>query len=208
MAKNNGTAPLSGKRRDFCEQFVIDHNGAAAARRAGYSAKTAKEQAARLLTNVHVAAEIARLEAAQKKRLRLEADDVLATAMAVAYADLGDLVEWGPRGVQLVPSKKLTREQRLAVASVTEHRHARTGRVTSLGIKLGDRIAALMLLARKLRLFDAQGAVTDRHLDAMVEAMAEVLQKFVDPSRVKEAVLEMTRVAARRYLEAPREGEA
>src|SRR5213083_1372758 len=198
MAKNNGTAPLSGKRRDFCEQFVIDHNGAAAARRAGYSAKTAKEQAARLLTNVHVAAEIA----------RLEADDVLATAMAVAYADLGDLVEWGPRGVQLVPSKKLTREQRLAVASVTEHRDARTGRVTSLGIKLGDRIAALMLLARKLRLFDAQGAVTDRHLDAMVEAMAEVLQKFVDPSRVKEAVLEMTRVAARRYLEAPREGEA
>ena len=96
----------------------------------------------------------------------------------------------------------------IAVASVTEHRDARTGRVTSLGIKLGDRIAALMLLARKLRLFDAQGAVTDRHLDAMVEAMAEVLQKFVDPSRVKEAVLEMTRVAARRYLEAPREGEA
>ena len=91
---------------------------------------------------------------------------------------------------------------------MTEHRDARTGRVTSLGIKLGDRIAALMLLARKLRLFDAQGAVTDRHLDAMVEAMAEVLQKFVDPSRVKEAVLEMTRVAARRYLEAPREGEA
>src|SRR5207247_9126153 len=93
---------------------------------------------------------------------RVEPDDVRATARAVAYADLGDLVEWGPRGVQLVPSKKLTREQRLTVASVTEHRDARTGRVNALGIKLGDRIAALIRLARKLRLVAGHAAGAGR----------------------------------------------
>ena len=56
---------LSPKRQRFVEEYLIDSNGAQAAIRAGYSENTAKEQAARLLTNVNVKAAI---EAGRKKK--------------------------------------------------------------------------------------------------------------------------------------------
>ena len=47
-------AELKDKQRKFCEEYIIDFNGTQAAIRAGYSKKTAKEQGARLLTNVNL----------------------------------------------------------------------------------------------------------------------------------------------------------
>ena len=45
---------LNPKQQKFCDEYLIDMNATQAAIRAGYSKKTAKEQASRLLTNVHV----------------------------------------------------------------------------------------------------------------------------------------------------------
>ncbi len=45
---------LTDKQKRFCQEYLKDCNAAQAAVRAGYSAKTAKEQAARLLTNVNL----------------------------------------------------------------------------------------------------------------------------------------------------------
>lgn len=43
---------MNDKHRRFCEEYLKDSNGAQAAIRAGYSERTAKVQASRLLTNV------------------------------------------------------------------------------------------------------------------------------------------------------------
>ena len=45
---------LTPKQTRFCEEYLIDLNGTQAAVRAGYSPKTANEQAARLLANVSI----------------------------------------------------------------------------------------------------------------------------------------------------------
>lgn len=50
--------PLSEQRKRFVDEYLIDLNGTQAAIRAGYSPKTAQEQASRLLSNVMVRAEI------------------------------------------------------------------------------------------------------------------------------------------------------
>ena len=42
---------LNAKQKRFCKEYLIDLNGTAAAKRAGYSAHTAKVQASRLLSN-------------------------------------------------------------------------------------------------------------------------------------------------------------
>ena len=55
--------PLTAKREVFCHEYQLDSNGTQAAIRAGYSAKTANEQAARLLANVNVKQEISRIRA-------------------------------------------------------------------------------------------------------------------------------------------------
>jgi phage terminase small subunit len=49
---------LSPKRQRFVDEYAIDCNGAQAAIRAGYSAKTANEQATRLLANVSIKAAV------------------------------------------------------------------------------------------------------------------------------------------------------
>lgn len=45
---------MNAKQKRFCDEYLIDCNATQAAIRAGYSKKTANEQAARLLTNVNI----------------------------------------------------------------------------------------------------------------------------------------------------------
>lgn len=45
---------MNAKQRRFCDEYLIDCNATQAAIRAGYSKKTANEQAARLLANVSI----------------------------------------------------------------------------------------------------------------------------------------------------------
>src|ERR1044072_1639407 len=45
---------LSDKQIRFCNEYLVDFNATQAAIRAGYSKKTANEQASRLLTNVSI----------------------------------------------------------------------------------------------------------------------------------------------------------
>jgi len=45
---------LSEKQKRFCEEYTVDFNGLQAAIRAGYSEKTANQQASRLLTKVNI----------------------------------------------------------------------------------------------------------------------------------------------------------
>lgn len=45
---------MTDKQARFCEEYMIDLNATQAAIRAGYSPKTANEQAARLLANVSI----------------------------------------------------------------------------------------------------------------------------------------------------------
>lgn len=56
---------LTPKQRLFVQEYLVDLNATAAARRSGYSKKTAKSQGQRLLTKVDIKAAIAK---AQKVR--------------------------------------------------------------------------------------------------------------------------------------------
>jgi len=51
---------LTNKQRKFVSEYLIDMNATEAAKRAGYSVKTAKQQGSRLLTNVDVQNEVQR----------------------------------------------------------------------------------------------------------------------------------------------------
>ncbi|MBR1362940.1 terminase small subunit [Bradyrhizobium ottawaense] len=55
---------LTPKRRRFCQEYVLDSNGTAAAIRAGFSDRTAKSQASQMLDMPAVKEEIERLQKA------------------------------------------------------------------------------------------------------------------------------------------------
>lgn len=85
---DDNSGDLFPKILKFCVEFLVDRNGKQAAIRAGYSARTAEQQASRLLSNVKVKAEIDRLLKEQEGRTKLNADRVLSELWHLATVDL------------------------------------------------------------------------------------------------------------------------
>lgn len=61
-------AKLTDKQEKFIQEYLLDLNATQAAIRAGYSAKTATEQASRLLANVKVSERVAEYQREQKEK--------------------------------------------------------------------------------------------------------------------------------------------
>lgn len=72
---------LTAKERRFVEEFLVDLNATQAAIRAGYSEKTANQQATQIMARPRVQEAIAAARAAQAKRTQIDADYVLRQAV-------------------------------------------------------------------------------------------------------------------------------
>ena len=78
---------LEDRQQAFCQEYIIDFNATQAAIRAGYSKKTANEQASRLLTNVNIQAEVQRQIEIRSKRTEVTQDRVLLEIARLAFND-------------------------------------------------------------------------------------------------------------------------
>jgi phage terminase small subunit len=74
-------ASLTPKQQCFVDEYLIDLNATQAAIRAGYSEKTAKQQASRLLTIVDVAAAVAEAKQERSEATKIDAEWVLRQAV-------------------------------------------------------------------------------------------------------------------------------
>jgi phage terminase small subunit len=147
--------PQADKQRRFVEEYCACFNATEAARRAGFSAKTARQQGARLLSNVSIAAAVqARMQGLQKTA-EVSAQDVLAELKRIAFSDLRQFADWGPDGVALKPSGELADDAARCVAEVSESKSESGG---ALRFKLHDKVQALTLLGRRLGLFPSKPA--------------------------------------------------
>lgn len=70
---------LTPKQERFIQEYLIDLNGTQAAIRAGYSAKTANEQAARLLANASIREKVQSAMDKRSETLGIDAQYVLQT---------------------------------------------------------------------------------------------------------------------------------
>lgn len=83
---------LTPKQVKFVDEYLIDHNASAAARRAGYSTKTANEQGSQLLRNTKIAHEILLRQIEDSKRLSLTKERLLNELAVIAFADPVELI--------------------------------------------------------------------------------------------------------------------
>ncbi|HEY4370985.1 MAG TPA: terminase small subunit [Burkholderiales bacterium] len=67
----------AGKRRRFVQEYAVDYNGAAAAMRAGYSTRSAKVTASRLLAQPHIKAALQLIQSDEAARVALSHQAVL-----------------------------------------------------------------------------------------------------------------------------------
>lgn len=91
--KRSAADRLTPKEARFVERYLLDLNGAAAARSAGYSPRTAARQALALLNRPHIARAIARAMEERSRRAKVDADWLLKRLVGEADADLADLFD-------------------------------------------------------------------------------------------------------------------
>lgn len=102
-----GGNALKPRQRRFVDEYLVDLNATQAAIRAGYSARTANEQGARLLAKAIVAAAVQAAQKARAERLRITQDDVLlglqreARLTGVGTSHAARVSAWGLLGKHL-----------------------------------------------------------------------------------------------------------
>ena len=112
---------LTPKQRAFVGgEYVIDLNGAQAAIRAGYSKRTAKEMAHENLTKPHIVAAIQKVVEARSERTEVTQDRVVEELAHLAFASIGDVVEWDGSKVTIKASEDLPDEVLHAISEVGE----------------------------------------------------------------------------------------
>ncbi|GAG09126.1 unnamed protein product, partial [marine sediment metagenome] len=109
---------LTKKRKLFCEEYIIDFNGAQAAVRSGYSSKTARTQASALLTKPDIQLEILAAIKKRSERTGITQDRVILELARIAFSDMNDYAEWSKAGVDLKDSSELTEEETRCVSEV------------------------------------------------------------------------------------------
>ncbi len=79
---------LTPKQARFVEEYLLDLNATAAAKRAGYSERTAYAQGQRLLKNVEIAAAIQKAQEARSERTKISQDWVIERLVGVYKASM------------------------------------------------------------------------------------------------------------------------
>lgn len=133
----------------FAHEYIIDLNASAAAIRAGYSPKTAKDAAAWIREEdpkkPKVKELVDRLIAERSRRTGVTADRVLIELAKVAFANAGDIVDFETGKVR----KDARKDDKAAIQSVSVKR----GKSDEYDVRLLDKTRALELLGKHLGMF-------------------------------------------------------
>jgi phage terminase small subunit len=84
---------LEPRQKRFVQEYLIDLNATQAAIRAGYSKKTARQQADQLLTKLYIKKAVETAMKEREKRTQITADEVLKELRILLHSDIRDYIE-------------------------------------------------------------------------------------------------------------------
>lgn len=152
-------AGLTPKQERFCEEYLVDLNASAAARRAGYSKDTAAEQGTRLLSNVQVSERISAMRQERSERVQVDSDRVLRELCLLGFSNMMDYVTPQDDGSMVMDFSAITRDKAAAIQEfvVDEYMDGKgedARPVKKTKFKLADKKSALVEIGRHLGMFD------------------------------------------------------
>ena len=149
---------MNAREERFCNEYIVDLNATAAARRAGYKPGTA-QNARQWITEgkrrekPDVRARVEQLQAKQAKRTKIKSDRVLRELEKIAFADASKfLADDGSIDTKSNPEDQST----IACIKVT---CTDAGSETVI-LVMADKIKALVLLGKHLGLFPKTARIT------------------------------------------------
>lgn len=130
---------LTPEQQIFCIYYIRTFNAAQSYQKAyGCSYVSALTNGPRLLGNACVKAEIERLKEIKRQRIVTDAEDIVEIQMRIAFADMGDYVSFGRKGVILQESSMTDTQL------IQEIKEGKSG----ISIKLSDRQKAIDWLSK------------------------------------------------------------
>lgn len=163
---------LTAKQQLFVKEYLVDLNATQAAIRAGYSAKTAEQQASRLLSNVKVQKAIEEAMSKRAAKVEITADRVLREYAKIAFFDPRRLYRDDGQPVDITELDDDTAGAIVGLEVLEEFSGFGEDR-TQIGFtkkyKIADKVRALDSVARHLGMFvdstkvELSGKLDHRH---------------------------------------------
>lgn len=168
--KRNGLTP---REKLFVQEYLVDLNGTEAARRCGYSERSAARLAYDLLHKPPVKAAIQAAVDARAKKVGITAERVLEELGRIAFADIGQVFN---AAGGLRPLSEIPEDARRALASVESDElfEGRGEERSHVGytrkVRLLDKVRALELAGKNVGLFKEAKVEADDLAAAIVAA--------------------------------------
>lgn len=173
-------AKLNDKQKRFVDEYLVDLNATAAAKRAGYSEKTAYSMGQRLLKKVEIQAAIQKRQAKLRGKLEITQERVLEELAAIAFANGADFATVNQNGiVRITPTSELPEEKRKAIASIKEGQYGTE-------VKVHDKVKALELLAKHLGMFDSKNGGSEAPENNIFEVIDQSTREEIGTDEIPE----------------------
>jgi len=142
---------LSTKQKQFCLEYLNDFNGTQAAIRTGYSERTARTQAAKMLTKGNIQNFISLLKGKRNNKLQISQEEMLTELVKYAESDITDTLGLDVQGLKDLPieirrmigSYKLTRQK---IGDIV---------IETIELKFIDKVKIIDMINKHIGLYDA-----------------------------------------------------
>ncbi|MCP5246170.1 MAG: terminase small subunit [Burkholderiales bacterium] len=144
---------MNSRQKKFCEEYLVDLNATQAAKRAGYTGKTVRTQASKMLTNPNIEKYIQELMKKREERTEVTQDRVLKEWAKLAFLDPQKFFD---ESGNLLPVNKLDKDVAAALVGIDVTENVVNGELVSVTkkIKFADKKGALDSCARHLGMFN------------------------------------------------------
>ena len=142
---------LTEKQRRLVDEYLIDLNATQAAIRAGYSVKTAREQASQNLTKLNIQQAISEKMAERSKRTGVNQDRIVLELAKIAFVNAADVIDSEDATIKA----GATADDTAAIQSVkVKVIPTKEGEGVEREIRLNDKLKALELLGKHLGMWN------------------------------------------------------
>ncbi len=144
-------AKLTEKQQRFIDEYLIDLNATQAAIRAGYSVKTAREQASQNLTKLNIQQAISEKMAERSKRTGVNQDRIVLELAKIAFVNVANVIDSDDATIKA----GATADDTAAIQSVkVKVIPTKEGEGVEREIRLNDKLKALELLGKHLGMWN------------------------------------------------------
>lgn len=162
---------LTPKQKQFVAEYLVDLNATAAARRAGYSAKTADRIGPELLGKTCVSQAIQEAQIERQRRTQITQDMVIVELAKLGFFDIRKMFDKDgkPLDISQLDDDTAAALVGLDVQDVYDSDKDYVGFVKKY--KMADKIRALELLGKHLGVFDSKGGKPPSKENNLLEAI-------------------------------------